>query len=66
MFAPLVLTWVEERNLLSRVRVLSDDFISFPTVAMKTRQRQIIERMNATLGKRDSMIDSEAYILPLF
>lgn len=66
MCTPPVSAWIEEGRLLLRVRVNSDESIGFATIAMKTRQRQVIERVPSTLGKWDHMIDSEIHILPLF
>ena len=46
--------------------VNGDEAIGFAAITVKTCQRQVIERLPSTQSKRDDMIDSETYILPLF
>lgn len=63
---PPVLTWVKEDNFLLRNRISGGDSVSFPAVAMKTCERQVIECISPTLRDRVDMINRESNILPLF
>lgn len=65
MIAPGIQTWVEKRHILIRIRVSHSRRISFSSVAVETRQRQVVESICPALGKRDDMVQRKSDVLPL-
>lgn len=65
MIAPGIQTWIEKRHILIRIGVSHAHRISFSSVAVETRQRQVVESICPALGKGDDMVQRKPDVLPL-
>jgi hypothetical protein len=60
-----MLSGMKQRDQFGALRIYRLQPIRLPTIAVKTGQRQIVERSSATLRQRHDVIHGKRHVLPL-
>lgn len=66
VFFPRLRSWVEESNLLPRIRVGSPGSTTFTTITVKAGECEVFGRRLASQTHRNDVVDGKGNVLPGF